>query len=59
RETGERLFLDTSGAELSGDRYDWAYTFEEGLAHIAIGDYDTGMFGYINDQGEMIWPPSH
>ena len=46
-------YVDTSGKVISGERYDYALPFEEGLAPVRIGK----LWGYIDKQGTMTIPP--
>ena len=46
-------FVDTSGKVITGERYDYALPFAEGLAPVRIGK----LWGYIDKQGTMTIPP--
>ncbi|MFW5689711.1 MAG: hypothetical protein ACOC1U_09070, partial [Spirochaetota bacterium] len=59
RESGQRIYIDPTGARLTNARFEWAYVFEEGLAHVAEGDFEEGSFGYLDREGEIIWEPTH
>ncbi len=57
--TGQRGYINTEGAIVIPARYDWAYSFDEnGVAHVAFGDFFSGTFGYIDMDGNYIWEPS-
>jgi WG containing repeat len=46
-------YIDTSGKVISGERYDYALPFAEGLAPVRIGK----LWGYIDKQGTMAITP--
>jgi hypothetical protein len=46
-------YIDTAGKVISGERYDYALPFAEGLAPVRIGK----MWGYIDKRGTMTIAP--
>jgi hypothetical protein len=46
-------YIDKSGRVITGERYDYALAFAEGLAPVRIGK----LWGYIDKQGTMIIAP--
>ena len=46
-------YIDTAGAVISGERYDYALPFAEGLAPVRIGK----LWGYIDKRGTMTIAP--
>ena len=58
-------FIDKTGRFAIDPKYDWAESFENGIAKVYSGDgpqghlYRTGKWGYINLKGDYIWEPTN
>jgi len=60
REGGRRTYIGRDGNPLFLKDFDWAYSFDSnGVAAVGSGDFETGLFGYINRKGEYILNPEN
>ena len=48
-------FIDQSGKIVLNFIFSRAKSFKNELAFVRIGDYKTGVEGYINKKGKFIW----
>ena len=49
-------FTDTAGNEVIPFLYNAAHSFNEGLAAVRIGDWETGKWGFIDKAGNVVVP---
>jgi hypothetical protein len=55
--TGQWRYFDRHGATVLTLSAAWAGPFREGLAPVAVGDFETAKWGFIDRQGRMVIAP--
>ena len=55
---GKWGFINKRGAFVIKPQFDNVGPFQDGLARIWVHDEVGNLFGYINREGQVVWPPS-
>ena len=57
RENGKCGYINKEGKFVINPKFNYAWSFSEGLARVRIGDEETGKYGYINKEGQFVIKP--